>query len=692
MPDTTSVPNPTAAAARVDKLEILQELPRGSMGTVHKARLSQSQRVMALRQFEVPQWLDDVQDLQKQILATAQSASQLQHPNIARVYTCGHKEFSVYVSAEFVDAPGIKEAMTTRTLGMNEALAIAKQLCAAMDYAHSKGVVHYCLTPANIKLLPDGTIKVLDFGLLKHKHLLSQTAVKKLENAPYLSPEEVRNRPVDRAANLFTLATILYELLTTRNPFGGKHVSEIERSITDLTPFTLTQANSRVPEAVSRVIMKGLAKNPAERYQSGEDLVKALEEAMKGPMRALGLQNPGLQSSGLQSAVPDIGRQTIRIPEPTLAALKKMEAAAAVTTSSGASAPAAAARTTTTTTTQARKPAPVAKARASAAKKSYWEWIAVSAGGALLLVVLAVVLLKPSKPAQTQSASVPQANAAEPDAAPPPTGDAAPAIEVREVTPKAARAAKPGRTQLPAPTGAAAPTLGELMVSSIPPGAVVAIEGYSQTWKTPQVFSAIPLGTYKVTVSLAGYSTETRSVTVVAGNRAATEVKLNATKGVLSVGGTPAGAKVLIDGQEAAKLTPAEFLLEPGPHQIVVRKEGFLDAENTIKLTAGQPVSFAPGLKVAGRTDNIRSVGGGLSKVFGGNNDSGMARIEIHTQPKGAHILINGMPFAKTTPVEIKVEPGNYTITLEKDGYKSVQKSVSVSLGDKLKLNETLPQ
>lgn len=687
MPDTTSVPNPTAAAARADKLEILQELPRGSMGTVHKARLSQSQRVMALRQFEVPQWLDDVQDLQKQILATAQSASQLQHPNIARVYTCGHKEFSVYVSAEFVDAPGIKEAMTTRTLSLNEVLAIAKQLCAALDYAHSKGVVHYCLTPANIKLLPDGTVRILDFGLLKHKHLLSQTAIKKLENAPYISPEEIRNRPVDRAANLFTLATILYELLTTRHPFAGKHVSEIERSISDVTPFTLTQANSRVPEAVSRVIMKGLAKNPAERYQSGEELVTALEEAMKGPMRAL----------GLQSAVPDIGRQTIRIPEPTLAALKKMEAAAGVTTTSSRAAapvavPAATTTTTTTTTTQARKPATVVKARPSAAKKSLWQWIAVSAAGALVLIVLAVVLLKPSKPAQTQPAAEPQANSSETEVTPPLSGDAAPAIEVREIAPKAGRAARPGRTQLPAPTGAAAPTLGELMVSSIPSGAVVAIEGYSQTWKTPQVFSAIPLGTYKVTISLAGYSTETRSVTVAAGNRAATEVKLNATKGVLSVGGTPAGAKVLIDGQEAAKLTPAEFLLDPGPHQIVVRKEGFLDAESTIKLTAGQPVSFAPGLKVAGRTDNIKSVGGGLSKVFGGNNDSGMARIEIHTQPKGAHILINGMPFAKTTPVEIKVEPGNYTITLEKDGYKSVQKSVSVSLGDKLKLNETLPQ
>jgi serine/threonine protein kinase len=688
MPDTTSVPKTTTTAARADKLEILQELPRGSMGTVHKARLSQSQRVMALRQFEVPQWLDDIQDLLKQILATAQRASQLQHPNIAKVYTCGHKEFSVYVSAEFVDAPGIKEAMTTRTYSLNEVLGIAKQLCAALDYAHDKGVVHYCLTPANIKLLPDGTIRILDFGLLKHKHLLSQTPVKKLENAPYLSPEEVRNRPVDRAANLFTVATILYELLTTRNPFAGKHLSEIERSITDLTPFTLTQAHSRVPEAVSRVIMKGLAKNPAERFQSGEELVTALEEALKGPMRA-----SGLQRSSLQSSVPDIGRQTIRIPEPTLAALKKMEAAAGVTTSSGQPAAAAAPATTTTTTTQARKPAPVVKAIPSAAKKSLWQWIAVSAAGALVLIVFAVMLLKPSKPAQSQSAAGPQAtNAGETDVTPPPADNAAPALEVREITSKAAKAAKPGKTQLPAPTAAAAPTLGELMVSSIPPGAVVEVEGYSQKWKTPQVFSAIPLGTYKVTVSLAGYSTETRSVTVVAGNRAATEVKLNATKGILSVGGTPAGAKVMIDGQEAAKLTPAEFLLEPGPHKIVVRKDGFLDAESTIQLTAGQPVSFSPGLNVAGRTDNIKSVGGGLSKIFGGNNNSGMARIEIHTQPKGARILINGMPFAKTTPVEIQVEPGNYNITLQKDGYKPVQKSVSVSLGDKLKLNETLPQ
>src|SRR5258708_5097659 len=259
MPDTTSVPtDSTVTAPRVDRLEVIQELPRGSIGTVRKAKNARSERVVALRQFEAPQWLDDIQDLLDRILAEARTASTLQHPNIATLYTCGYKNFTVYTTAEFVDGPTVKEATAVRPLSLPEVLAAAKQLCAALDYAHSQGIVHHNLNLCNLKILPDGTLKILDFGLLKHRHLLSQTPIKKLENEPYLSPEEVKNKPATKSSNLFTAATILYELLTTTSLFAGQHLGEVDRNITDITPHPLNVAHARVPEVVSRVVLKVL--------------------------------------------------------------------------------------------------------------------------------------------------------------------------------------------------------------------------------------------------------------------------------------------------------------------------------------------------------------------------------------------------------------------------------------------------
>src|SRR5436305_11005218 len=177
--------------------------------------------------------------------------------------------------------------MLSKNPGLPEIMALAKQLCAALDYAHEKKVFHHALNPANIKVLPGGTLKILDFGLLREKHLYSPIPAKRLENEHYVSPEQLRGKPIDRTANLFSVATILYELFTTRNPFAGKHLGEVDRNITDVEPHAASLAHPRVSEAISRVLAKALSKNPQERFQSGKELAAALEEALNSsPARA----------------------------------------------------------------------------------------------------------------------------------------------------------------------------------------------------------------------------------------------------------------------------------------------------------------------------------------------------------------------------------------------------------------------
>jgi hypothetical protein len=239
----------------------------------------------------------------------------------------------------------------------------------------------------------------------------------------------------------------------------------------------------------------------------------------------------------------------------------------------------------------------------------------------------------------------------------------------------------------------AAAAEGQLEISSAPDGATVLVEGKTtQTWKTPQIISSLSPGVYKVTISKAGYATETRSIEVRGGSRASLEVTLASLKASLTVAGTPAGARIIIDGRDTGKLSPSEFSLDPAVHNIALHKEGFFDSATDIKLSAGQTASYSPTLKLAGRTDNIKVVGGGFKKIFGvgGGSTEGMSRLEIKSDPKGAQITINGTALSKTTPVEVQVEPGNYEITLQKDGYKPVHKSVSTQANDKVKIDEQL--
>src|SRR5260370_32037717 len=142
MPERTSVPSVTTTTApRVDRLEMMQELPRGSMGIVHKARSTQSERVVALRQFEAPQWMDDVDDLLRRIMAEAQAANTLQHPNIVPLLTCGYKDFTVFMTSEFIDAPNAGEFMgRTRCLSFSEGVSVAKHLASRLPRACSNPV------------------------------------------------------------------------------------------------------------------------------------------------------------------------------------------------------------------------------------------------------------------------------------------------------------------------------------------------------------------------------------------------------------------------------------------------------------------------------------------------------------------------------------------------------------------------
>jgi len=472
-------------------------------------------------------------------------------------------------------------------------------------------------------------------------------------------------------------------------------------------PHPMQMAHPRVPEQISKVVLKALSKNPANRYASGQQFFAELEEAAKNEPVARanstgsfpayqGGPGPNASQQIRVQPGPNASQSFRAVPGPN--ASQSFKAIPSASASQVVKAP-----TPGTTGTTYNGPSKTGS-RGPVSTANHWKLVGGVVAGLVVIVVAAMLFQHrtpelPDDPASQSSKSA--SNSAAPfsrktapsQAAQDAQGQAQTEEQAEGRSHTSSRASKAARHAAAAPVAPPAPTEGQLIVSSMPMGATVEIEGRAgQQWKAPQTVPGLAAGTYKVTFSMPGYATETRSVQVTGGARTPVDVRMNAVKGFITVTGTPSGAHVLINGKDTGKVTPIEFLVEPGTQNIVVRKQGFLDASTDLKVAVGQSVNYAPKLMAAGRTDNIQIVGsGGVGKLFGnGGSSQGMARIEIKSEPKGALVTINGTPLQKPTPLEIQVEPGSYDIVLQKDGYKPVHESAIVGMDDRIKINRPL--
>ena len=678
MAELTTTSPTTAPKAQIDRFELIEQLSRGTLGTVHKANDTKTNRIVALRFFDLPDWIDDPNGRLQKILAEARNASALNNANITRLVGGGHKELKVYLASEFIEGPTLRELIVSKQLSLDEILGIARQMLSALDYAFEKGVIHQTLNPSNLKVLRDGSVKVMDFGVIPDRNIISPSPTKKIENAHYWAPEQVKNKPLERASNLFTAATILYELYTTRNPFAGKHTGEIERNITEVDPFPASKAHPRVPEGISRVLAKALSKNPLDRFTGGQEFFNALETAKSAP------------PSAVISAAPVVGKASTSGVNTTVAAQANGNG-------SGAAAAVAPARTPVPATSRSGKIAPAAPARPPLPDFSRvninWNYVAVAV---LVLVSLVAIWISVSASKQrTTTQVVPELQPAAPiqqehAAAPPAPTASEPALEIAEPE-EEHRARRPRSAAVTRTTAPVMPAMGELSITSYPDGAQVQLDN-AVMGVTPQNIGSVATGVHNVTVSKTGYSTETRSVNVVARNRSTVLVRLTPLKGAITISGSPAGASIFIDGKNSGRVTPADFVLDPGQHSLTLRKSGYLDNSTEFTVRTGEALSYAPALKQLGRTDTIRIVGGGgIKKIFGGNGSTaGTGRVQIKTRPKGARITINGRVVDKTTPVDLELDPGTYDVVLEMLGYHAFHKVITLGPDQKLQIDEDL--
>src|SRR2546422_1701349 len=252
--------------------EILDRISEGGMATVYTARRITDGAIVALKILR-EQYASDIEFVER-FQREAKAISELVHPHMVRVYDSGRDGTVHYIAMEYVEGANLKEYIRREgRLSPDRAVQIAAQVCEALDFAHSHGIVHRDIKPQNILLTADGQVKVTDFGIARalSSATITQTGTV-LGSVQYLSPEQARGTTVGRSADLYALGVVLYEMVTGQLPFDGDSPIAIALSHVHKTPPAPSSLVSGLPERVEGVIARALMKSSSDRYRSAVEM------------------------------------------------------------------------------------------------------------------------------------------------------------------------------------------------------------------------------------------------------------------------------------------------------------------------------------------------------------------------------------------------------------------------------------
>jgi serine/threonine protein kinase/outer membrane protein assembly factor BamD (BamD/ComL family) len=272
---------------KLGRYEIVRELGKGAMGVVYLAKDPLIGRLVALKTIRRAQGDDeDTKEFQQRFIREAQAAGILNHPAIVTVHDIGQDEPSAtsFIAMEYVEGSNLKEILSQgRPLSFDEIGDIIAQVADALDFAHSKGIVHRDVKPANIILVDGNRAKITDFGIAKIASGGNLTTTGQFLGTPnYMAPEQIRGAPVDGRTDIFSLGICLYECLTRRKPFGGESLTSISYKIVH-EPFPpIHEINPQIPDGYEEVVALALAKDPTKRYQRGRDFALAVRAVVRG--------------------------------------------------------------------------------------------------------------------------------------------------------------------------------------------------------------------------------------------------------------------------------------------------------------------------------------------------------------------------------------------------------------------------
>jgi beta-lactam-binding protein with PASTA domain/predicted Ser/Thr protein kinase len=261
---------------------IIRKLGSGGMANVYLASDQELGRRVAIKILD-ERHARDAQFIER-FRREAQHAAGLSHPNVVSVYDRGEAEGTYYIAMEYVEGRTLKELLVARgpsPLGI--AIDYTRQILSALRFAHRNGIVHRDIKPHNVIVDGEGRVKVMDFGIARAGTASQMTeAGSIIGTAQYLSPEQARGAPVDQTSDLYSTGIVLYELLTGTVPFTGETPVEIAMKHLSQVPAPPSSHRAEIPRDLDYVVLRALAKDPADRYHSAEDMDSDLERIGRG--------------------------------------------------------------------------------------------------------------------------------------------------------------------------------------------------------------------------------------------------------------------------------------------------------------------------------------------------------------------------------------------------------------------------
>jgi eukaryotic-like serine/threonine-protein kinase len=278
-----------ASKKKIGRYRILGELGRGAMGVVYKAEDPSLDRLLAIKTIVIPSHDAERKEYEARFMQEAKAAGKLSHPGIVTIYDVGHEDTEVFMAMELLDGVDLTTRSEQRALSVPEAVRIVEQIADALAFAHDRGVIHRDIKPPNIMIVDGGRVKIMDFGIARMRQSDVKTQTGMMLGTPrYMSPEQVVGRPSDHRSDIFSLGTVLYELLTNTKLYAGAEATEIMYNVANQRPLAPSRINRAVTPMLDLVVAKAQEKSADERYQDAHQLAADLRDCMS----ELGIYRP----------------------------------------------------------------------------------------------------------------------------------------------------------------------------------------------------------------------------------------------------------------------------------------------------------------------------------------------------------------------------------------------------------------
>lgn len=268
----------------VGRYEIVKEVGQGAMGVVYEAKDPKINRRIAIKTIRFSDEFEEehVQEVKDRFFKEAEIAGKLSHPSIVSIYDAGEDYDLTYLAMEYLEGKDLREYCKKDNLkSLRNVLYIVSEVALALDHAHSQGVIHRDIKPGNIMLLDTGKVMVTDFGIAK---AISSTATKSgvvIGTPNYMSPEQINGQKIDGRSDLFSLGIVMFEMLTAQLPFHGKNITNLLYKITQEKHPSIRSINPKIPKVCEQIVNKALEKDPAMRFQSGNEMAAYLKAVLK---------------------------------------------------------------------------------------------------------------------------------------------------------------------------------------------------------------------------------------------------------------------------------------------------------------------------------------------------------------------------------------------------------------------------